>query len=78
MRSLRDDLDAYLAQRRALGFRLKTTEYLLRQFCGWLESQGKPDAFTVMMPSGGRVTVLTRRRCGGRSDSPLRARSPRG
>lgn len=47
MRSLRDDLDAYLAQRRALGFRLKTTEYLLRQFCGWLESQGKPDAFTV-------------------------------
>ena len=31
--SLHDDLDAYLTQRRALGFKLKSTEYLLRQFC---------------------------------------------
>ena len=45
--SLRDDLDTYLAQRRALGFQLKTTEYLLRQFCGWLESRGTADAFTI-------------------------------
>jgi integrase len=45
--SLQDDLDVYLAQRRRLGFRLKTAEYLLHQFCGWLEDRGKTDAFTI-------------------------------
>jgi integrase len=45
--SLHDDLDVYLAQRRGLGFGLKTAEYLLRQFCGWLESRGKTDTFTI-------------------------------
>src|SRR5690625_2173415 len=45
--SLHDDLDVYLAQRRGLGFRLKTAEYLLRQFCGWLDDRGKIDTFTI-------------------------------
>lgn len=45
--SLHKDLDIYLTQRRALGFRLKTSEYLLRQFCTWLECHGKHDTFTV-------------------------------
>lgn len=45
--SLHDDLDVYLTQRRGLGFALKTTEYLLRQFCGWLETRGKSDTFTI-------------------------------
>lgn len=45
--SLHDDLDVYLTQRRALGFQLKTTEYLLRQFCGWLDSRAKTGAFTI-------------------------------
>lgn len=40
-------LDTYLAQRRALGFQLKTTEYLLRQFCHWLGAHGKSDLFTI-------------------------------
>ena len=35
MTHLNVDLDAYLAQRRARGFQLKTGEYLLRQFCGF-------------------------------------------
>lgn len=47
MRALHDELDTYLTQRRALGFQLKTTEYLLRQFCLWLEHRGKPDTFTI-------------------------------
>lgn len=45
--SLHGDLDVYLAQRRALGFRLATSEYLLRGFCGWLENHGKVDTFTI-------------------------------
>jgi integrase len=45
--SLHDDLDVYLAQRRSLGFRLTTVEYLLRQFCRWLEARGKIDTFTI-------------------------------
>lgn len=45
--SLHDDLDVYLAQRRVLGFQLKPTEYLARQFCGWLELRGKTDTFTI-------------------------------
>lgn len=45
--SLRNDVDAYLTQRRALGFKLTSTEYLLRQFCGWLETRGKTHAFTI-------------------------------
>lgn len=44
---LRDDLDVYLAQRRGLGFQLKTTQYLLDQCCGWLEGRGETDAFTI-------------------------------
>jgi integrase len=45
--SLHDHVDVYLAQRRELGFQLKTAEYLLRQFCGWLEGHGKINAFTI-------------------------------
>ncbi len=45
--SLHEDLEAYLAQRRGLGYQLATAEYLLRQFCGWLEDRGKTDAFTI-------------------------------
>ncbi|GAB93753.1 tyrosine-type recombinase/integrase [Gordonia rhizosphera] len=45
--SLREDLDTYLAQRRALGFHLKPAEYLLGQFCTWLDAHGKSDAFTI-------------------------------
>lgn len=47
MRSLHDELDTYLAQRRGLGFRLKTSEYLLRQFLNWLQSCGKSETFTI-------------------------------
>lgn len=47
MSPLRDQLDAYLTQRRGLGFRLKTTHYLLDQFCGWLQDHGKTDSFTI-------------------------------
>jgi integrase len=45
--SLHEDLDVYLTQRRGRGFELKTAEYLLRQFCGWLESRGKTVTFTI-------------------------------
>ncbi|WP_024794261.1 tyrosine-type recombinase/integrase [Tomitella biformata] len=45
--SLHHDLNVYLAQRRALGFQLKPAEYLLRQFCGWLEDHDKTDTFTI-------------------------------
>lgn len=45
--SLHDDVDVYLAQRRARGFALTTTEPLLRGFCGWLQARGKSDTFTV-------------------------------
>lgn len=45
--SLHDDVVVYLAQRRGLGFQLKPAEYLLRQFCGWLEVRGKTDSFTI-------------------------------
>jgi integrase len=45
--SLSDDLDTYLAQRRARGFGLKTTEYLLRGFCRWLAAHGKTETFTI-------------------------------
>lgn len=44
---LHDELDTYLAQRRALGFQLKTGEYLLRQFLNWLQDQGKNETFTI-------------------------------
>lgn len=47
MTHLNVDLDAYLAQRRARGFQLKTVEYLLRQFCGWLDARGTTDTFTI-------------------------------
>lgn len=47
MNSLHRELDSYLAQRRALGFKLTTSEYLLRQFLAWLETQGGCDSFTV-------------------------------
>jgi integrase/recombinase XerD len=39
-RPLRDSLGDYLALRRALGFRLKTTGRLLGQFVRWLEDRG--------------------------------------
>ena len=45
--SLHDDIDIYLAQRRARGFKLNTTEYLLRQFCSWLQARGKTETFTI-------------------------------
>lgn len=45
--SLRDDVEIYLAQRRGRGFTLKPTEYLLRQFCCWLEARGKSETFTI-------------------------------
>lgn len=45
--SLHDDLACYLAQRRARGFKLKTSEYLLRQFCYWLEGHGSTETFTI-------------------------------
>jgi integrase len=45
--SLHDDLDAYLIARRQLGFQLKTTEYLLRQFCDWLADRGSTEVFTI-------------------------------
>lgn len=45
--SLNDDLDLYLTQRRALGYQLTSVEYLLRQFCGWLETRDKTDTFTI-------------------------------
>lgn len=40
--NLTDELDTYLSQRRALGYQLKTSEYLLRQFCTWLADHGSP------------------------------------
>lgn len=45
--SLREDVDSYLAQRRALGFKLTTTEYLLHQFCDWLAVRDKTETFTI-------------------------------
>lgn len=45
--SLHEDLASYLTQRRGRGFKLKTTEYLLRQFCCWLQARGKTDTFTI-------------------------------
>lgn len=47
MSLLRDDVEGYLAQRRGRGFTLKPAEQLLRQFCWWLETQGKTETFTV-------------------------------
>lgn len=44
---LDDHLTAYLTQRRALGFKLKTVEYLLRQFCSWLDARGETSTFTI-------------------------------
>jgi integrase len=45
--SLHTDLDSYLAARRRLGFQLKTSGYLLRQFCDWLAERGRTERFTV-------------------------------
>jgi integrase len=45
--SLHDELDAYLIARRQLGFQLKTTENLLRQFCNWLAERGSTELFTI-------------------------------
>ncbi|MGH9249412.1 MAG: tyrosine-type recombinase/integrase [Acidimicrobiales bacterium] len=47
MRSLDSQLDTYLVMRRARGYKLKTSEYLLRQFCTWLAQRGKTDTFTI-------------------------------
>lgn len=45
--TLEDELDVYLAQRRALGFQLKSVEALLRQFCHWLAQHCHKETFTV-------------------------------
>jgi len=45
--TLSEELGCYLAQRRSLGYKLTTSEYLLGQFCGWLAARGKPDTFTI-------------------------------
>lgn len=45
--SLHTELDSYLAARRQLGFQLKTSGYLLRQFCDWLAERGRTKTFTV-------------------------------
>lgn len=45
--NLHEELDTYLAQRRALGFQLNTGEYLLRQFLNWLQSHGKRETFVI-------------------------------
>jgi integrase len=45
--SLHENLDEYLIARRQLGFQLKTTAYLLRQFCDWLAEHGITEAFTI-------------------------------
>jgi integrase len=45
--TLSEELGCYLAQRRSLGYKLTTSEYLLAQFCGWLAARGKPDTFTI-------------------------------
>ncbi len=45
--TLTEELGCYLAQRRSLGYKLTTSEYLLGQFCGWLAARGKPDTFTI-------------------------------
>ena len=47
MSTLHEELAAYLEQRRALGAKLETVEYLLTQFCNWLLNRGKPDSFTI-------------------------------
>lgn len=47
MRTLHEELDTYLTQRRALGFQLKTSEYLLRQFLDWLHTRGQRERFTI-------------------------------
>jgi integrase len=36
-----------LIARRRLGFQLKTSEYLLRQFCNWLAAHGSTEVFTI-------------------------------
>ena len=45
--TLSEELTCYLAQRRSLGHKLTTSEYLLTQFCGWLAARGQPDTFTI-------------------------------
>jgi len=45
--TLREELDSWLAARRALGYKLTTSEYLLGQFCGWLAARGKTGTFTI-------------------------------
>jgi integrase len=45
--TLSEELGCYLAQRRSLGYKLTTSEYLLAQFCDWLAARGKPDTFTI-------------------------------
>jgi len=45
--TLREELGSYLAARRSLGYKLTTSEYLLAQFCSWLDARGKLDTFTI-------------------------------
>ncbi|MGO1543268.1 MAG: tyrosine-type recombinase/integrase [Gulosibacter sp.] len=45
--NLHNHLDHYLAQRRALGFRLTMNEYRLRQFLAWLDRTHPAESFTI-------------------------------
>lgn len=44
---LRDEVDIYLAQRRTMGFQLKSVEPLLVGFCHWLQEAGQDEVFSV-------------------------------
>lgn len=44
---LGDEVRLYLAERRAIGYALKSVEPLLTQFCLWLRVRGKTAGFTV-------------------------------
>ena len=47
MNTLREQLDEYLAMRRALGFRLTELERQVGLFCTWLEARGQVRTFTI-------------------------------
>lgn len=45
--TLHEELGSYLDARRALGYKLTTSGYLLGQFCDWLATRDKVETFTV-------------------------------
>jgi integrase len=57
MTTLREDLDDYLAKRRALGYQLHKLEHLAGQFCDWLTAQGKTTFTTADAVSWARLPV---------------------